>query len=135
MSRFIALFLAAVALSTQFALGAGAKGQNVPKGTLVIRYGAANTKANYAGQDGYTDGNGDNKLQNVSALCADSTNSTQAALMASDHSYTGVKASLTANSTTFINAGGNVVWDPLSNSPNHCLIMNIKLRAITSAFH
>lgn len=122
MNRFTVLFLAVAVLSTPFALAAGTKGQNVPKGTLVIRYGAANTKAN-------------NKLQNVSALCADSTNNTQALLMASDHAYTGPAVSMTANSTTFINAGGNVVWDPLSNSPKHCLIMNIKLRAITSAFH
>lgn len=37
----------------------------VPKGALVVRYGAANTDANYKGQDGYP-----GTLQNVSALCS-----------------------------------------------------------------
>ena len=104
------------------------------KGALVVRYGAANTDANYAGQDGYP-----GKLQNVSALCSkensDVNEDKVLALIKTDPNRSKEwKQAGGANASTLINKNATVIADPLPNNPNHCLISNIELKNIKGAW-
>ncbi|MGK0600174.1 hypothetical protein [Yokenella regensburgei] len=106
----------------------------VPKGALVVRYGAANTDANYAGQDGYP-----GKLQNVSALCSKDNSGVSKekvlALIKTDPNRSkDWKQAGGANASTLINKNATVKADPLPNNPNHCLISNIELKNIKGAW-
>jgi hypothetical protein len=108
----------------------------IKKGALVLRSGAANSKANYNGQD--TDPNG--KLQHVSALCSpDNSNKSKSnSLIASDtthaanHLFTDNYGATQAS--TIINAGGNVVSKPLPGNPNHCEISGLTMAKMTSVW-
>lgn len=111
-----------------------AKVNDVPKGALVVRYGAANTDANYAGQDGYP-----GKLQNVSALCTKTNSGVDkakaVALMETDTTRAPGWTKLGAtNASTLINKNATVSTDPQPGNPNHCLISNIELKNIKGAW-
>jgi hypothetical protein len=125
------LFIAAGMLMSGSAF---AEVNKVPKGALVVRYGAANTDANYAGQDGYP-----GKLQNVSALCSkDNSGVDEAkvlALIKTDPNRSkDWKQAGGANASTLINKNATVIADPLPDNPNHCLISNIELKNIKGAW-
>jgi hypothetical protein len=108
-------------------------GDPVPKGYLVVRDGATTTNANYANQD--TDSN--DRLQRVSALCADlsDTAGNVAALIATDGTHAWGAAHGVSRASTVINLGGNVVIDAQTNNPNHCLISGLKLSQIKGIWH
>lgn len=111
-----------------------AKINDVPKGALVVRYGAANTDINYATQDGYP-----GTLQNVSALCSKANSGVDQAkveaLIATDANHPkDLKQAGGANASTLINKNATVSTDPLPDSPNHCLISNIELKHIKGAW-
>jgi len=111
-----------------------AKVNDVPKGALVVRYGAANTDANYATQDGYP-----GRLQNVSALCTKTVSGVDKAkveaLIATDPGHpVGLKQAGGTNASTLVNKNATVSTDPLPNSPDHCLISNIELKNIKGAW-
>ncbi|MCS3802703.1 MULTISPECIES: hypothetical protein [Chromobacterium] len=108
--------------------------ENVPRGSLVVRYGAANTDENYAKEDGYPDG----KMQSISAVCSPGNEAVSEVnvknLIRSDKGHPSAdrlgKAGAT-NASSLIGAGATVVKDPIkSKNPNHCLINNIKLKDI-----
>lgn len=111
-----------------------AAGNDVPKGALVVRYGAANTDVNYENQDGYP-----GKLQGVSALCSSEASTVDAAkvraLILTDRGHPNPlnKAGAT-NASTLINKNATVKKDPQPNNPNHCLINNIELKNIKGAW-
>lgn len=132
MKRVKAISAACSLLCIVFAAAAAA-GNPAPKGWLVLRDGAANTDANYAKED--RDING--KLQGVSVLCADKSDTAQnvQALIASDQTRAwGVNPGRTRVST-IVNLGGQVVTDPLPNNPNHCLINGLTLPQIKGVWH
>ena len=111
-------------------LASSAMAENVPKGALVVRYGAANTDDNYMNQQGYP-----GVLQAVSALCTDSAQAVTAEnvkeLIKTDkkHPKTLSKAGA-ANASTLIKQGATVVKNALPGNPYHCLINNITLKSI-----
>jgi hypothetical protein len=107
-----------------------AKAEDIGKGVLIVRGGAANSEANYDKED--RDING--RLQGVSALCANSGNQTASALIQTDNTRTW-EAYMSGNTTTVINYGGHVVKDPLDGNPNHCLINGLKLPQIKGMWH
>ncbi len=128
--KYIFVIAAGMLISTS----SFAKVNDVPKGALVVRYGAANTDANYATQDGYP-----GKLQNVSALCSKANSGVDQAkveaLIATDANHPqGLKQAGGANASSLINKNATVSTDPLPNSPNHCLISNIELKNIKGAW-
>ncbi|MFP6800893.1 MAG: hypothetical protein VCA39_17495 [Pseudomonas sp.] len=107
-----------------------AQAEDVAKGVLIVRGGAANTNANYDKED--QDSNG--RLRQVSALCASSGSQTAAALVATDTTRVW-GAYMSGNTTTVINLGGHVVKDPLRGNPNHCLINGLTLSQIKGMWH
>ncbi|MBU9818861.1 MULTISPECIES: hypothetical protein [Rahnella] len=111
-----------------------AKVNDVPKGALVVRYGAANTDANYASQDGYP-----GTLQNVSALCSKANSGVdQAKVEALIKTDTGrskdLKQAGGTNASTLVNKNATVSTDPQPGNPNHCIISNIELKNIKGAW-
>ncbi|WP_415754075.1 hypothetical protein [Pseudomonas leptonychotis] len=107
-----------------------AQAEEVGKGVLVVRGGAANTNANYDKED--QDSNG--RLQQVSVLCASSGNQTAAALVATDTTRVW-GGYMSGNTTTVINFGGHVVKDWKEGNPNHCLINGLTLGQIKGMWH
>ena len=102
----------------------------VGKGVLMVRYGAANTNANYEKEDGYPD-----TLSGISILCKEGVTANTKAnfdlLVKSDKNRPStISQGGGALSTLVINDGAKVVTDPIPGSPNHCLINNIKLSKI-----
>lgn len=123
-----------IAAGMLFSASTYAKVNDVPKGALVVRYGAANTDANYASQDGYP-----GKLQNVSALCSKDNSSvdktkTEALIRTDNGSPRDLKQAGATNASTLLNKGATVSTDPLPGNPNHCLISNIELKNIKGAW-
>ena len=108
-------------------------GDPAPKGWLMIRGGAATTDANYGNED--SDDNG--KLQSVSVLCAQLSESPAniQQLIATDSTRNWGATRGIASTTTAINLGGNVVKDPLKGNPNHCLINGLKASQIKGIWH
>lgn len=107
-----------------------AQAEDVAKGVLIVRDGAANTDANYQNQE--RDSN--DRLDRVSALCARSNNQTVVALVATDTTRVWV-GPMSGNTTTVIKHGGHVVKDPLPGNPNHCLINGLTLAQIKGMWH
>lgn len=104
--------------------------ENVPKGALVVRYGAANTDINYENQQGYPE-----NLQSVSALCSQKNSNVNAGtvseLIKTDSKHPkDLKKAGGANASALINQGATVVKNPLKGNPNHCLISNISVKRI-----
>jgi hypothetical protein len=127
LSSFSAAF---VATATHTA--SAARAAEVGKGILIIRRGAANTKANYNKED--RDPNG--KLMDVSVQCDPKTKypgkpADRARLIANQ---AGFAPSMTANSTTFVNAGGHVVTSPMNGNRYHCSINSVTLSTAMGAF-
>lgn len=107
-----------------------AKVNDVPKGALVVRYGAANMDENYANQDGYP-----NKLQNVSALCSKGNSSAEIEkvkdLIKTDRGeHAQLHKAGGTNASSLIGKNATVSTDPQPKNPNHCLISNIELKNI-----
>ena len=107
---------------------------DVPKGALVVRYGAANADDSYENQLGNPD-----NLQAVSAVCSpDNKGVTQEnikALILTDNTRpSSIKQAGATNASTLINQGARVVQDRLSGNPNHCLISNISRSKIKGAW-
>ena len=125
-------YLAAAILFAALACGgvSSAQAEEVGKGVLIVRGGAANTDANYAKEE--QDANG--RLEHVSALCASAGNQTAAALIATDTTRVWGPF-MSGNTTTVINYGGHVLKDPLPGNPNHCLINGLKLGQIKGMWH
>ncbi|SLM64443.1 MULTISPECIES: hypothetical protein [Dickeya] len=103
---------------------------DVPKGALVVRYGAANMDENYKNQDGYP-----GKLQNVSALCSQANSGVDSAkvkaLIMTDAKHPNpLNQAGATNASTLINKNATVTKNPLPGNPNHCLINNIELKNI-----
>jgi hypothetical protein len=107
-----------------------AQAEEIGKGVLIVRGGAANTDANYDKED--RDVN--ERLQGVSALCASSGSQTAAALVATDTTRAW-GAYMSGNTTTVINYGGHVVKNALKGNPNHCLINGLSLGQIKGMWH
>ncbi|EML2225151.1 TPA: hypothetical protein ACV5EY_001168 [Klebsiella aerogenes] len=104
--------------------------EKVPKGALVVRYGAANMDENYENQDGYPD-----NLQNVSALCSRKDSGANQdlvnELIGSDKTRKSIwKKAGATKASTLINKNAKIESDPLPKNPNHCLISNISLANI-----
>jgi hypothetical protein len=104
---------------------------SVGKGVLILRRGAADTKANYDKED--RDPN--DKLMDVSVQCDPKTKfPSDATKIAHLKGRTGIGASMTANSTTFINAGAKITTSPTKDNPLHCTIDSVKIGDATGAF-
>ncbi|NII55430.1 hypothetical protein [Luteibacter sp. SG786] len=118
--------LAAVLLCSA-SLAVAKNGDPAPKGWVLVRGGAANTKANYDKEDQASDGT----LQQVSVLCG---NDTAAGLVATDTTRTW-GAYMESNVTTAVNLGGKVIIDAQKGNPNHCVINNLTLSQIKGIWH
>jgi len=108
-------------------------GDPAPKGWLLVRSGVANATANYDKED--SDSN--DKLQGVSVLCADITETAvnvQNLINTDGTRVWGVNRGLTRASTV-INLKGNVVIDAMPNNPNHCLINGLTVSQIKGIWH
>lgn len=105
-------------------------GEEVQKGVLIVRGGAANTDANYDKED--RDSN--DRLQGVSILCARRSSQTAAELVQTDRSRAWGNY-MSGSSTAVINYGGHVVTDPLPQNPNHCLINGLTLAQLKGLWH
>jgi hypothetical protein len=108
-------------------------GDDAPKGWLLVRSGVANTDANYDKED--RDIN--DKLQGVSVLCADSSDTATNVqnLINTDTTRVWGANRGVARASTVINLGGNVVIDALKGNPNHCLINGLTLSQIKGIWH
>jgi len=108
-------------------------GDPAPKGWLLVRSGVANATANYDKED--SDSN--DKLQGVSVLCADITETAanvQNLINTDGTRVWGVNRGL-ARASTVINLKGNVVIDAMPNNPNHCLINGLTVSQIKGIWH
>jgi hypothetical protein len=107
-----------------------AQAEEVGKGVLIVRGGAANTSVNYDKED--QDSNG--RLQGVSVLCASNGSQTAAALVATDTTRVW-GAYMSSITTSVIKFGGHVVKDRQPGNPNHCLINGLTLGQIKGLWH
>lgn len=107
-----------------------AQAEEVGKGVLIVRGGAANTSVNYDKED--QDSNG--RLQGVSVLCASKGSQTAAALVATDTTRVW-GAYMSGTTTTVVNKGGHVIKDRQPGNPNHCLINGLTLGQIKGMWH
>lgn len=129
-ARLGKLFFRAIASVLLCGVAQAVPAVNVPKGSLMVRSGAASTDANYGKED--RDPNG--RLQHVSALCGPD-GMKAAVLVATDHTRQWGTNYMQGNATAVVNLKGNVVKDPLPNNPNHCLIDGLNIGQIKGIWH
>ncbi|MGM3225541.1 hypothetical protein [Dickeya zeae] len=127
-------YMMLMAIGAMVSVSSFAAVNDVPKGALVVRYGAANTDENYKNQDGYP-----GTLQNVSALCSQTNSGVDSAkvkaLIMTDTKHPNpLNQAGATNASTLINKNATVTKDPLPGNPNHCLINNIELKNIKGAW-
>jgi len=123
-------FLPMAILSMTLFVTAPSFADNVPGGSLIVRDGAANTDANYNGED--KDIN--NRLERVSALCSaknqDRTRTNAQTLIGTDKTRTWAANYGTAKVSTVTGQGAKVVTDSQPKNPNHCLISGLTVSQI-----
>lgn len=128
-------YLAAAILFAALAAGgvSQAQAKDIAKGVLIVRgdaHGAsANEKDNYKNETV-----SDDRLEDVSVLCASKHNHTAADVVATDTTRTW-GGYMSGNTTTVINLGGRVVKDEQPGNPNHCVINGLTLGQIKGIWH
>ena len=111
-----------------------AQAEDVAKGMLIVRGDAHAFGPNKDGNYKNEERDINDRLVQVSALCANSGSQNATALIATDTTRVW-GGYMSGNTTTVIKFGGHVVKDWQEGNPNHCLINGLTLSHIKGMWH